>query len=308
MAKDGAETPKPLTIGQVLAIGRQIKEGAPVTEDERRQYAVAQEAFKSVVTGLQERYASVIAQWRPVLIKLPDVLQQFGQWTKAISDRLAPVLAAMATSFWEMPPKLQSALLTLGESGWYLDGDLGMSELWELEQLLLDGKVAAVDSILIRHYEERLSGIESFLIKALPNREKILRAAFAAHRRGEFELSIPVLLAQSDGACLDLTGYQFFIKEAGKPQVARHVADAALDAFSAAMLSPLANVLPINASEKDRNRRVQDQGLITWRELNRHQVLHGESFDYGTKVNSLKAVSLINYLVGFLDRTEHELS
>ena len=30
--------------------------------------------------------------------------------------------------------------------------------------------------------------------------------------------------------------------------------------------------------------------------LNRHMVLHGESIDYGTKKNSLKTISLINYV------------
>lgn len=68
------------------------------------------------------------------------------------------------------------------------------------------------------------------------------------------------------------------------------------------MLSPLSKVLPINASEKERRRSLQDRGLSTWGELNRHLVLHGETTDYGTQQNSLKAVSLINYLVSFAGR------
>lgn len=78
----------------------------------------------------------------------------------------------------------------------------------------------------------------------------------------------------------------------------------ASDALSAAMLSPLGEILPINASEKERNLRVQGQSSATWQELNRHLVLHGESLDYGTQVNSLKAVSLITYLVSFLGNAE----
>jgi len=231
---------------------------------------------------MQERCDVIIEQLRPALAQLPEALQQFGQWAKGVVETVGPVVAEMAVAYRDGPPKIQSALLTLGESGWYLDGELGMSELWELEQLLLAGKLSEVDVILIQHYEDRLPEIESFLIEVLPHRERIFRAAFLAHRRGEFELSVPVLLAQSDGACLDLTGYQFFMRKAGKPQVAQHIADVAFDAFSAAVLSPLANILPINASEGERNRRVEDQGLISWRELNRHQVLHGESSDYGT--------------------------
>jgi hypothetical protein len=56
----------------------------------------------------------------------------------------------------------------------------------------------------------------------------------------------------------------------------------------AAILSPLAETLPINASENERPRNFNG--------LNRHMVLHGESLDYGSKVNSLKAISLVNYV------------
>lgn len=298
------EEPKRQTLGQLLAIEAKIKKGQPISEQERQLHATAEEAFKSAIKGMQERYEVMIEQLRPALVELPEVLLQFGQWAKGVVEKVGPVIVDLAVAYRDMPPKIQAALLTLGENGWYLDGQLGMPELWELEKLLLNGKLSEVDVILTQHYEGRLSEIESVLIKVLPHRERIFRATLSAHRRGEFELSVPVLLAQADGACLDLTGYPFFMRKAGKPQVAQHIADAALDAFSAAILSPLANVLPINASEGERNRRVEDQGLTSWRELNRHQVLHGESFDYGTQMNSLKAVSLINYLVGFLNKEE----
>lgn len=297
-----ASKPRSLTLGQILAVEAKLKRGLPVSDEERRQHAAANEAFNSAMKGFQDSYVGVMDQLRPALSKLPELLLQVGQWQKAILDRIAPVFAEMAVAFREMPPRLQSALMTLGGSGWYLDGELGLSELWELEGLLLGGEATKVDSMLTQHYEGRLQEIEDFLVKSLPRREKILRAAFAAHLRGEFELSVPVLLAQSDGACLDLTGYHFFIKESGKPKAARYVADVERDAFSIAMLIPLQRVLPINASESDRNRMVQDRGLPSWQELNRHLVLHGESFDYGTQTNSLKAVSLINYLVGFLGK------
>lgn len=130
----------------------------------------------------------------------------------------------------------------------------------------------------------------------------ILRAAFGAHRRGEFELSVPVFLAQSDGVCLDLTGYHFFMRDRAtqKPKSSVYVAARVGNEVSSAMLSPLTCVLPINAATKEREKTLQDKGLTDWRELNRHMVLHGESLDYGTQVNSLKAISLINYFVGVL--------
>ena len=54
------------------------------------------------------------------------------------------------------------------------------------------------------------------------------------------------------------------------------------------MLSPLAESLSISMSKHER-----PEGFDG---LNRHMVLHGESLDYDTRENSLKAISLIGYV------------
>ncbi|MED7789604.1 hypothetical protein [Francisella sp. 19X1-34] len=73
-----------------------------------------------------------------------------------------------------------------------------------------------------------------------------------------------------------------------KPRTAKYVEQIAADTYKAALLSPLAESTPIGASEHER-----EEGFNL---LNRHTVLHGEFLDYGNKVNSLKAISLINYV------------
>ena len=60
------------------------------------------------------------------------------------------------------------------------------------------------------------------------------------------------------------------------------------------LLSPLTETLPINASEYERQEDFEG--------LNRHIIMHGESLDYGTEVNGLKAISLINYISQVLSR------
>ena len=80
-------------------------------------------------------------------------------------------------------------------------------------------------------------------------------------------------------------------KDNTKPQTAKYVDQIEVETLLAAFLSPLASTLPINASKKQRE--------SDFNQLNRHQVLHGESVGYGTKINSLKAISLINYVALF---------
>ena len=66
----------------------------------------------------------------------------------------------------------------------------------------------------------------------------------------------------------------------------------ASDTFRHALLSPLSQPLPISASKHERDE--------SFNELNRHQVMHGESLGYGTEINSLKAISLLNYVTQVL--------
>lgn len=232
LASSASGTPL-LTVGQLLQVEAKVKAGKAVSDDERHQLAEVHAKIQTAFQGFRDLGARVVEQLRPALAKLPEALQQFGQWQRAIHESLAPVIQQMATAFKEMPPRIQSALLALGEQGWYLDGDLGFSELWQLEELISAGEVDKVDALLTQHYEGRLHDIEEDLVKALPSRGKILRSALAAHRHGEFELSVPVLLAQSDGACLDLTGYHFFMRDRASnlPEASLHATQVARDAF-----------------------------------------------------------------------------
>ncbi len=120
----------------------------------------------------------------------------------------------------------------------------------------------------------------------------MIESAFNAHRREKYELSIPVFLAQTDGICKETMDQYLFIKQNSKPCTAIYVKRTISGAFMKAILSPLSRTLPIEMSTHERPEN--------FNELNRHMVLHGESLDYGTKINSLKVISLINYVVSVL--------
>lgn len=215
---------------------------------------------------------------------------------KSLQQVFAPALDQIQKSMRDLPPRTQEALLLLGSHGWYPDFEWSMPELWHLKDALSEGKVEEGEKALIEHFEARLDAIEKSLTEKFPHRAHLIQAAFGAHRRQEYALAIPVLLAQIDGICKDLTDKYFFIREKTKtkPEVAIYVEQFVADAFMTAFLSPLSKTLPINASQGER-----PQGTDL---LNRHAVLHGESLNYGTQANSLKAISLINYMADVLEK------
>ncbi|PIV20279.1 MAG: hypothetical protein COZ69_04115 [Deltaproteobacteria bacterium CG_4_8_14_3_um_filter_45_9] len=243
----------------------------------------------------QKRWKNVVESIQISKYTLPDIsqiVQPSLEFQKSIQGLITPAFEQLQESFRRLPPRTQEAVLLLGEHGWYLDLEMPIPGLWELKKALSEGNVEEAEEALAEYFTGRLDEIEASIIERFPNRQKMIRAAFNAHRRQEYELSIPVFLAQTDGICKEVIKQYLFIKQNRKPRTAIYVEQIASNTFRAALLQPLAHPLPIAASERERAKG--------FNELNRHMVLHGESLDYGTQINSLKAISLINYVARVL--------
>jgi len=247
------------------------------------------------VIAAQEKWRSIIASFDTLRYALSDfgpMVKHIEEFRKSIERIISPVFEDLRRSYENLPPKAQEALILLGTHGWYFDLEMPFSSLWRLKTALKEGSVQEAEEALMHYFEERLEEIEASIIRRFPTREKLIRAAFGAHRQRQYELSIPVLLSQTDGICKEVVNEHFFLKQNRRPRTAIYVEQIAADTFRGALLSPLAHSLPIGASESERG--------PDFTGLNRHMVLHGESLDYGTKVNSLKAISLINYVTQVL--------
>jgi hypothetical protein len=259
----------------------------------------AQETFQKALQTIlaeQNRWREFIESIKVPHFNLPDLsplTKQVAEFQKSLQGLICPAFEQLQRSFRELPPRTQEALLLLGANGWYLDLEMPLPGLWELKKALSEGNVAEAEEALVEYFEDELEKIETSITERFPHRAHLIRAAFNAHRRQEYELSIPVLLAQTDGICKEVVNQYLFIKQNKKPSTAIYVDQIAADTYRAALLSPLAQTLPINASERER-----PAGFDA---LNRHTVLHGESLDYGSKTNSLKAISLVNYVAHVLE-------
>ena len=229
----------------------------------------------TLVVGTRDAIASIVGNHN---LKLPD--------------------ASSVTRFFEWHTEaMRESAIKMGESGWYLDMSMTPGQIVEIGNALQEGGIDEVNDALVAYFEERLDQIEASLVQKFSLRARFIRAAFRAHRREEYELAIPLLLAQIDGICLHVTRKSLFKNISKKPAIAEYVERSLANTFMAALLSPLTTSLPINASESQR----ADDFIA----LNRHLVLHGEALDYDTKVNSLKVISLINYIGDALTRKFH---
>lgn len=236
----------------------------------------------------------------PLLQRVNEVGAALEKTFAALQEpwrRMTEQMGTVARALKAYPDNMREGLAAMSQSGWYLDLEMGMSEPWRFKQAVDSGREADAEAEMVKHFEARSPGIHAELVQAYPHRKELFDAAFDAHLRGQHLVSIPVLLAQVDGICFDLANAHFFMGRE-RPKVVAHAAQFAGSQIARAFLAPLESEMTITLSEKAR-----PPGFTG---LNRHMVIHGESVDYGTKENGLRAISLLNYISQSLQRELRE--
>ncbi|XYI49322.1 hypothetical protein OOOCML_33085 (plasmid) [Cupriavidus necator H16] len=194
-------------------------------------------------------------------------------------------------------------MVELAKHGWYIDMQrMGLGHPPRLAEALRknEGAEEAKEELRL-HFSVHLDEIETEVCELLPHRSHILAQAFNAHRAGQYALSIPVFLSQADGICFEKVNAYYFVsdktpegRKIGRPETAIHAESLDHDFWTRIVLAPLGEFGELNVSGKKRPPDFQG--------LNRHTVMHGQSLDYGTEINSLKAISLLNYVSHVLAR------
>ena len=273
-------------IRQQALIHQRIAEGIP---EQLRQQALIHKRF---VEGIRSQTVG--------LDRFAERLRQLNEFPK----RIAEWEESFRRLVKELPERDRKALRRLGEEGWFFDPDMPITLLGNLEALFqehpLDEMADALSCFLSDFFRKQLDIIEGKLIDSYPRRGRLFRQAFEAHREGKYGLSIPVFLTQADGIFWERTpqNQSLFITKQRKRasgEYASHISGRYIEIW----LHPLSLLLPLWMNKSERDDRSD-----SFVGLNRHQVLHGESTDYDTEQNSLKAISLLSYLQWILSRTD----
>lgn len=183
---------------------------------------------------------------------------------------------------FQMMPEITKVL---AEYGWYLPLIFRPNEI-NLKSV--KENIELVDREMVRALDEYIDIIESGLIRKFPNRKDAIEAAIRAHKNQEYYLSIPVFFAQTEGICKELLGVRFFkIKNDNSPSTDKCLSEIGQKNILSLFIEPL-RVTGISREKQNSNMPMG---------LNRHDVLHGDSTNYGSdKINSYKALSLMNYI------------
>lgn len=218
--------------------------------------------------------------------------EQIEVAVRSMQLELSKVFTDISAAFQKLPGEIRPAISSLANLGWFPSGEMGFSEIHAFRTACDSGGKAAVDTAMIEWLQGELKHIQMRASNRFPNRSHILASVFKAHSAGHYELSIPVLMAQVEGMCLEVVGTKLFSTKKGIPPTRAATDRFSQIALSDALLLPFRESNGFTASEATRHQ---------WPNTpNRHEVLHGIATDYGTRTNSFKTISLMEYFVTFV--------
>ena len=174
----------------------------------------------------------------------------------------------------------------------------------ELVEKLEVTQPADIDEVMASYYRANLQPFTDELANSHPNRAPIIKAAVRAHTtlgRDGYFLSIPAFIAQADGLLTEITkvksammrdraGLELQGSKALREKLAAN--PEALD-----LIHPLLKLGDLDFMKNAAARQLAEEASgEAFTALNRHQVMHGKSWNYGTEVNSLKAFSFLVHI------------
>lgn len=173
--------------------------------------------------------------------------------------------------------------------GWHIRINMSLVELIPYIKLGND----AIDKYFIKKLKRSLSQIKRNAIKRFPHREKSIQLAFKAHRRGEYELSIPAFLILSDGIFREMTKADVFSKKSSEKIqfIEKLKNNEKTTPIMAYTIEAVINgdIIGIGFSK---------EGYKEYPHLlNRNRIIHGADYEFGCEVNSYKAISQFEFIL-----------
>ena len=218
-----------------------------------------------------------------------DLVNQFSTMLDKVSRITMPLTETLVKG---ISKSLSERYQLLAAEGWFCD--IGKTEeeySTFMKDVFFYHEVTELSGIFEEYYSSHLGLIEERLSRMYPERNRFIAEAFNAHKTGKYLFSIPVFLSLADGITYPKTGDACLFTSSDKQpklkqtQFMKELIDESL--LIEAMLSAVTNFSAINKPEK-----IDDNRFF----LNRHTILHGKNIDYDTEINSLKVISLVNYL------------
>jgi hypothetical protein len=178
--------------------------------------------------------------------------------------------------------------------GWYVSPnifrELDIEEYsYTIDSLNLKKEIE-ISNLLSSNFERNKILIFDEIIEFLPNRKDIVSEIYKAYESEYYFACINLCYAQTDGISNEFFNYGFFDTEDKELKIKSYVFNQSLSSYIASQLKQDRNEIT-RYVKKEVDDKSFDAGSY-----NRHLVLHGHSLRYGTKLNAVRAVLLLDFV------------
>ena len=188
-------------------------------------------------------------------------------------------------------------LKLLSKYWWYLNNNANATWMHQLPELLKNWKEKEVDKILWDYYISELNNIFNTLYERHPNRKHIFLEIKKSFDNELYYVCCSTILTQIDWICFDLTDGEKFFRSKKKnwytPDSIIKIKDKLNNTF---ILEPLL----CQTWLIDHEGNLEKYPI----RLNRHEILHWVDFNYWTKINTLKLISILIYISDVLEEVK----
>jgi len=182
-------------------------------------------------------------------------------------------------------PEYVIGLKELSKLGWYVTSLMSAAEIAYYSRRSNTKSPRYLDKQLAKYYSTHFEEVIFSLMRENPDRSNIILEASKAHKSRMYYCSTCLFLTQADSICKG----ELYKTAKSKKRLRDllHKEKQKVDQILTVIMeeSSIDAYFPTNSQYPS--------------SLNRHGVLHGYSLDYGTKVNSLKALSLLAFVSNF---------
>ena len=264
-------------------------------------------------------YDNLNNYWLDIIEKITESTELPRRAIQNVNKKLLSFSHDLSEILKKLPKELYETQIYLMGKGWYISGDMSINICIKIIDLIENKKDNEIEIFMQKFTKSKAAIVERKLIKYWPKRARIIKDSFCAHQKELYSLSIPVFLIQADGICYDILGVSLYSKDKkGIPKTNEKlneeidkakVGDIKLkfDQLLDILLNFLRFPTSINKTIFFNENENKQEDNSAFGLFNRHLILHGKDTSYPTQANSLRAISILDYLIWLKESLENHI-
>jgi hypothetical protein len=244
--------------------------------------------------------------------RLLKIEKDFGSIMKPIKTQIEEAIFTIGNRFKVFAETLKlisaptlNTLYRVSEFGWYLSPTVFRDySLFQLADMIQQNDLSKLENSIVADSSELINLTINKAIRTFPDRKKILTEIQDCFDNEYFSAVVNLSYSQADGICNKIWGFSFFDKTE-KPDFTLK-AHYEFNKYSDGLATMFSKQLSIKENEvtmhsKSFEEQFPDRVSTSF---NRHLIIHGHSINYGNKINAIRAILIIDFLMYFKEEKE----